>query len=213
MLDKNEEMFASHQYFMSSIYTAKNESFLDTVREVSNEALISAPENLDEIYPMRNTDNYALDKRLAAFCEFIGTRCWSILSSQGYAMEQYQVVIESMWTQEHYKYSLMEQHTHGNNAQLVGFYFLDVPEGSSKAIFHDPRAGKVQIDLFEKDVTIATQASKAVNFAPEPGLFLISNSWQPHSFSRHTSDKPLKFVHFNICVANVQKEAMPVEVV
>lgn len=74
MLDKNEEMFASHQYFVSSIYTAKNESFLDTVREVSNEALISAPENLDEIYPMRNTDNYALDKRLAAFCEFIGTR-------------------------------------------------------------------------------------------------------------------------------------------
>lgn len=209
----DDQSFQSYQHFVSSIYRAKNESFLPVVTEVSNEALLAVHEDLDEIYPMRNTDNYASDKRLSGFCEFIGTRCWDILFDQGYAMDQLNVVVESMWTQEHYKHSLMEQHTHGNSTQLVGFYFLDVPEDSSRAVFHDPRPGKVQIDLPERNVDDATYASKAINFAPEPGLFLISNSWQPHSFGRHGSDKPLRFVHFNISVIRVNHQAMPVEII
>lgn len=213
MTDQNGNEFESYNHFVSSIYKAKNDSFLDVIKEVSDEALLAIPEDLDEIYPMRNTDNYASDSRIEKFCEYIGTKCWDILFEQGYAMENYRVVIESMWTQEHYKHSLMEQHTHGNNVQLVGFYFLEVPDDSSRAVFHDPRAGKVQMDLPERNVDIASNASKAINFIPEPGMFLITNSWQPHSFGRHGSDEPLKFVHFNISVLAAQNNFASVEVI
>jgi hypothetical protein len=44
--------------------------------------------------------------------------------------------------------------------QLVGFYFLDLPENSSRLVIHDPRPGKVQIDLPEYDEKNVTFASK-----------------------------------------------------
>jgi hypothetical protein len=70
-------------------------------------------------------------------------------------------------------------------------------------MFHDPRGGKVQINLPEAEMTNATPASNIINFAPEPGMMIISNAWLPHSFGRHGSDKPLKFVHFNLSVRHV----------
>jgi len=67
-------------------------------------------------------------------------------------------------------------------------------------MFHDPRGGKVQINLPETDMSNATPASNTINFAPEPGMLIISNAWLPHSFGRHGSEKPIKFVHFNLSV-------------
>ena len=118
-----------------------------------------------------------------------------------------------MWTQEHYKHSSMEQHVHGYGAQIVGFYFLEVPEGSSRVIFHDPRAGKVQNDLPERDPNNASIASRMINFEPKPGLLMLTNSWLAHSFTRHASDKPIKFVHFNLNVQPANAASPAAEVV
>ena len=46
----------------------------------------------------------------------------------------------------------------------------------------------------------ATIASKMINFEPKPGLMIFSNAWLAHSFTRHASEKPIKFVHFNLTV-------------
>ena len=196
--------FESYHYFPSAVYVAKKPEFLKAVNEVAAEALKAITREVHEIYPMYNTDNFANDPRIEDFVQYIGQNSWSILQGQGYAMENVEILVESVWAQEHRKHSLMEQHIHGNGAQLVGFYFLDTPDDCSRAMFHDPRSGKVQINMPEHDMGNATPASSIINFVPEPGMMLISNAWLPHSFGRHGSDKPLRFVHFNLSTRYVQ---------
>lgn len=124
-------------------------------------------------------------------------------------MQDKAVAFTEMWTQEHHKHSAMDAHVHGFGSQIVGFYFLETPEDCSRVVFHDPRAAKVQIDLPEQDVNMATPASKMINFQPKPGLMIFANSWLMHSFTRHASDKPIKFVHFNLTVQMTQPAACP----
>jgi uncharacterized protein (TIGR02466 family) len=199
-------------YFPCPIYLIDRPDFLETVNEVSEEALeVQRKErDLDEIYPVYMTDNYFGDPRMADFTEFIGLTAWNILNEQGYAMQDKAVSFTEMWTQEHYKHSAMNAHVHGYGSQITGFYFLETPEDCSHVVFHDPRSGKVQIDLPEQDVSMATLASKMINFTPKPGMMIFFNSWLSHSFTRHAADKPIKFVHFNLTViAQPQACAVP----
>jgi uncharacterized protein (TIGR02466 family) len=147
---------------------------------------------------------------MAGFTEFVGATAWNILNEQGYAMQDKAVSFTEMWTQEHHKHSSMDAHVHGFGSQIVGFYFLETPEDCSHVVFHDPRSGKVQIDLPEQDMNIATPASKMINFTPKPGMMIFANSWLSHSFTRHAAEQPIKFVHFNLTVIQQpQACAMP----
>jgi uncharacterized protein (TIGR02466 family) len=198
-------------HFPCPIYLIERPDFLENVSKVSEESLeIRRKEHpLDDIYPMIMSDNYFADQRIVQFTEFVGSTAWNILSEQGYAMQDKVVQFTEMWTQEHYKQSSMEQHTHGYGSQIVGFYFLEVPENSSRVVFHDPRMGKSLIDLPETDISQATVASRMINFEPKPGLLIFSNAWLAHSFTRHASDKPIKFVHFNFNIGLAQNISCP----
>jgi len=197
-----ENQLSTWNYFPSTVYSIERPDFLKSVNEVSEKFLeISKSKNdLDPIFPVIMTENLYNDERMMDFMAYVGMTAWNILNSQGYAMNDLQTTFSEMWTQEHHKHSLMEQHIHGFGSQLVGFYFLEVPEKSSDVIFYDPRAGKVQNNLPESQNLALTQASNAVYIKPKPGLLMFANSWLPHAFSRHASDQPLKFVHFNITV-------------
>lgn len=189
-------------HFPCPIYLIERLDFLESVTEVSEEALTQQRKerNLDEIYPVYMTGNYFDDPRINPFVQFVADTAWNILNEQGYAMQGFQTVFTEMWTQEHHKHSAMDQHTHGFGSQIVGFYFLEVPENSSRVVFHDPRMGKSLIDLPETDINQATIASKMINFEPKPGLMIFANSWLAHSFTRHAAENPIKFVHFNLTV-------------
>ena len=189
-------------HFPCPIYIIERLDFLEAVNSVSEEALeVQRKEHdLNEIYPVYMTGNYYGDARLSKFTEFVGATAWNILNEQGYAMQDKAVQFTEMWTQEHHKHSAMDAHVHGFGSQIVGFYFLETPEDSSKVVFHDPRSGKVQIDLPENDMNMATPASKMINFEPKAGMMIFANSWLSHSFTRHASAKPIKFVHFNLTV-------------
>lgn len=193
-------------HFPCPIYIADRPDFIEVVNEVSKKYFAEESQKPDEIYPALMSSNYAHDERLKGFTEFVGTTAWNILNDQGYAMQNFGMGFESMWTQEHHKQSSMEQHTHGFGAQIVGFYFLDVPENSSRVVFHDPRPGKVMNDLPQQDVQLATPASQMINFEPKPGRMIFSNAWLPHSFTRHAGDTPLRFVHFNLVAVPVQQQ-------
>jgi hypothetical protein len=91
----------------------------------------------------------------------------------------------------------MDQHTHPG-ILMVGFYFLDVPENSSAITFFDPRPGKVATGPGEANMADITYASNGFHFAPRPGLLIFTNSWLPHAFTRHGSNDPIRFIHFNI---------------
>lgn len=189
-------------HFPCPIYLIERPDFLVSVMEVSEENLEAQRklQQLNEIYPVIMSGNYYADPRIAKFSEFVGATAWNILSEQGYAMQDKVVSFTEMWTQEHHKHSAMDQHVHGYGSQVVGFYFLETPENCSRVVFHDPRSAKVQIDLPEQDINLATPASKMINFEPKPGLMIFANSWLAHSFTRHAADKPIKFVHFNLAV-------------
>jgi uncharacterized protein (TIGR02466 family) len=199
-------------HFPCPIYLIERPDFLETVSSISEEGLAEArkTQSLNEIYPLYMTGNFYGDPRMAKFSEFVGATAWNILNEQGYAMQDKAVQFTEMWTQEHHKHSAMDAHVHGHGSQIVGFYFLETPEDCSRVVFHDPRSAKVQIDLPEQDMNMATPASKMINFEPKPGMMIFANSWLAHSFTRHASDKPIKFVHFNLTVIQQQQTcAMP----
>jgi hypothetical protein len=189
-------------HFPCPIYIIERPDFLELVNTVSEEGLEAQRKerDLNEIYPVYMTQNYFGDPRMVGFSEFVGATAWNILNEQGYAMQDKAVQFTEMWTQEHHKHSAMDVHVHGFGSQIVGFYFLETPENCSHVVFHDPRAAKVQIDLPEQDISLATSASKAINFTPKLGMMIFANSWLAHSFTRHAADLPIKFVHFNLTV-------------
>lgn len=198
-------------HFPCPIYLIERPDFLGVVNEVSEEALAAqhTQRKVNEIYPVMMSGNYFADPRLAKFTEFVGATSWNILAEQGYFMQDKVVSFTEMWTQEHHKHSSMEQHTHGFGSQIVGFYFLEVPENPPRVVFYDPRIAKTMIDLPEQDPMQATIASKMINFTPKPGLLIFANSWLAHSFTRHAADKPIKFVHFNLAVQMAPQLACP----
>jgi uncharacterized protein (TIGR02466 family) len=198
---KNTQLQVAY-HFPCPIYVIERPDFLEAVNAVSEEALeVQRKErDLNEIYPVYMTGNYFGDLRMAGFTEFVGATAWNILNEQGYAMGDKAVSFMEMWTQEHYKHSAMDAHVHGYGSQIVGFYFLETPEDCSHVVFHDPRSGKVQIDLPEQDMNMATPASRMINFTPKPGMMIFANSWLSHSFTRHAAELPIKFVHFNLTV-------------
>lgn len=203
---KDEEVLNTQlqvaNYFSCPVYLIERPDFLETVSVVSEENLeVRRKENiLNDIYPVYMTESFYADPRMGEFSQFVGATAWNILKEQGYNMQDKAVSFSEMWTQEHYKHSSMDQHVHGYGSQIVGFYFLETPEDCSRVVFHDPRSAKVQIDLPEQDMSMATSASKMINFTPKPGLMIFANSWLAHSFTRHAADLPIKFVHFNLTV-------------
>ena len=71
-------------------------------------------------------------------------------------------------------------------------------------------------DLPQKDIGQATLASQMINFVPRPGLLMFAPAWLAHSFTRHESDDPIKFVHFNLSAAFKPQNAVcmpPAEVI
>lgn len=207
---KNTQLQVAY-HFPCPIYIIERPDFLEAVNTVSEEALEVAKkaQQLNEIYPVHMTGSYFADPRMAGFSEFVGATAWNILNEQGYAMQDKVVSFTEMWTQEHHKHSAMDAHVHGFGSQIVGFYFLETPQDCSRVVFHDPRAAKVQIDLPEQDINMATPASKMINFEPKPGMMIFANSWLMHSFTRHAADLPIKFVHFNLTVQMAQPAACP----
>lgn len=198
--DKKPDTLTAEIYFPTIIYQIDKPEFLDAVQSVSEGALIDARKNanLDDIYPVYMTGNLFDVPEIIPFQYYVGGTAYNILKDQGYKLDGFEPYFSEMWCQEHYKHSGMEQHVHGAGSQIVGFYFLDTPENCSRVVFHDPRPAKPMNSWQEQDVGKATTASGMINFVPKPGLLMFANAWLPHSFSRHGSDDPIRFIHFNI---------------
>jgi hypothetical protein len=197
-------------HFPTMIYSTKAPQFLDVAKQVAMEEISEKKKEIkkmNEIYPVIMTGNLNSDPRMIDLANFIAQIAWDILNNQGYAMQGFTTYFHDFWCQEHHKHSAMEQHVHGYGSQIVGFYFLDVPKDSSRVMFHDPKAGKVQLNLPEKDMSQATPASNAINFVPEPGMCMFANAWLAHSFTRHAASKPMRFIHFNVSVQSAAPTA------
>lgn len=188
-------------YFVTHIYDVDAPQFLKSLAKVSEEHLKKAKKQTNSLCPVTMSDNYCNDPKIVDFTRFVGETAWNIFSEQGYAMDDKVTYFTELWTQEHHKSSNMEQHVHAG-AQMVGFYFLECPEECSKLLVYDPRPGKVQINLPQRNDNTLSDSSVIVNFTPKAGTLMFVPAWLPHSFTRNGSDKPMKFIHFNISVQN-----------
>jgi uncharacterized protein (TIGR02466 family) len=188
--------------FPVNVYTIDKPEFLKIGRTVTLELIENRKKQveLNEAFPSYMTDAVNADPRMLDFANYVAQTAWNILQMQGYEVTNMTTYFESMWGQEHHKNSLMEQHVHGNGNQIVGFYFLDVPEDSSRVVFYDPKPSKVQINLPETNNSLSTPASNMINYHPKEGMLMLTNAWLPHSFTRNMSDKPMRFIHFNVNV-------------
>ena len=92
------------------------------------------------------------------------------------------------------------EHVHGGGVQITGFYFVNTPANGSVPMVFDPRAGKKQISMRQSNQNEVTFASEQVMLEVKAGDFMFFNSWLPHGFTRHESDEPFQFIHFNVCV-------------
>lgn len=188
--------------FPTVVYHVKKPVFFERLRNIAISALSENDHGINEIYPVKMSADISQDPSIQDFCEYTAKTALNILQDQGYDVRNKAAYFESMWCQEHYKHSMMEQHVHPGDVQIVGFYFLDAPEGCSSAAFHDPRSGKMQGGRPEANLSEITYASNAFHMKPEPGQLVLTNAWLPHSFTRQKSDKPFRFIHFNICLTD-----------
>ena len=196
-----QEIMQPQFYFGTGVYIIKKPEFLEIVKTVVNENLAKLEKikpELDEIYPVRMSENLLGNTRLQEFAQMVTGTGWNVLNSQGYDMDKFQTFFTEMWCQEHHKHSSMEQHVHNCPAQLVGFYFLETPENCSMACIHDPRPSKVQIALPMRNANQPSEANPMLFFKPEAGMLMFTNAWLAHSFTRHASNEVFKFIHFSL---------------
>ena len=217
---EKENKLILETYFSTPIYTISKPEFIDSVKKVSKKKLKAVKKEIgfNKDYPVIMSDNFFDHPKLEEFSSFIAQTSWSILSSQGYDVNNMGITFNEMWTQEHHRGSYMEQHTHRFGSQIVGFYFLSVPSDAPRVLFYDPRQGAVQAKLPENDTTKLSLASSVVNFEPKKGLFIFTNSWLAHSFNKNLSKKPFRFVHFNLTTTPLEnnkqtKEEPEVEII
>lgn len=204
-MNLNLDQFTVDNHFSSSVTRANVPEFLSAVKPVFDEYVKKSntnQENRNPVYPGIMTELLSADERLESFVQHVSDISWEILNHQGYNMDLFYTDASEMWGQYHPFSSNMEQHTHGGGVQLCGFYFLETPVNSSKLFIHDPRSAKVQIQLPERQSNSITHAHSLINYTPEPGDLIFTNSWLSHSFSRNASHLPYSFVHINIRIIN-----------
>jgi uncharacterized protein (TIGR02466 family) len=191
-------------YFCSSVYSLIEPKFLDSLRKISKLYLDEAKKKtkVDKNFPIAQGDNMFQDPRIADFVNFVNGAAHQVLVSQGYNMTNFKMMFTEMWAQEHHTGSGHEEHIHGMGNQISGFYFLDTPKDGPRVVFHDPRPAKVYANLPEADSTQATIASNMINYVPEPGLMILTNSWLPHTIQRNPTKQPFRLIHFNLAVVN-----------
>ena len=212
-MSQKQDVMEESIYFPTIINKINKPEFLESVKLVANESLEIYRKNIDfnEIYPVVMSGNLDGDPRIMDFANYVAQTGWNLLNEWGYEVTNYRTYFTELWCQEHSKHSLMEQHLHPNVA-VVGLYFLEVPENSSRYIIHDPRIAKISTDLSQKDVSKITNATSIVNFEPKEGDLYFAPAWLAHSFGRHASDKPIKFIHFNIAVRSLISPMCPTQV-
>jgi uncharacterized protein (TIGR02466 family) len=193
-------------FFSSCIYVEEDISWLESLNKFSDPYINEATENNKKLFI--NNKDFGLvhhsslltnDINFLKFIEFISRRSYSILDKQGYDLKDYSLALRELWVQEFSKEGggYHSIHTHWNG-HISGFYFLKCSDKTSFPIFHDPRPGKIMIQLPEKDQSLITDASEKINFKPKPGTFIFFNSYLGHEFAVDHGVEPFRFIHFNI---------------
>jgi len=196
----------NYNIFSNSILVFQDNSWLDSLNKFSENYIIkSRDENKKRVInnkefgfsnhssPLINDENF-LD-----FIKFVSKKSFNFLEEQGYDLSNYSLNVLDLWVQEFAKNGGGNHNTHvHSNSHVSGFYFLKCSNKTSYPIFHDPRPGKLMIQLPEKNKSLITEASESVPLFPSPGTFVFFNSYLGHEFPVDLGVDSFRFIHFNI---------------
>ena len=139
------------------------------------------------------------DERFSNFELLIRNTAKNILENQGFDLSNYSIDYTEMWIQK-FAYEgggHQDTHVHWDN-HISGFYFVECADRTSKPVFHDPRAGRMMLNLPIKDHTKLCPGMERQIISVKPGTLLLFNSWLPHQFSVDNGIDPFRFIHFNL---------------
>jgi uncharacterized protein (TIGR02466 family) len=191
-------------FFTNNVYIKENNLWLENLNNFSDLYIKQSIENKNIIDNkdfglVHHSSLLMNDDNFFEFNQFICDEASLILDEQGYDLKDYFISITELWVQEFAKQGGGHHsiHTHWNG-HISGFYFLKCSDKTSYPIFHDPRPGKMMIQLPEKDINQVTDASEKIHFKPKPGTFIFFNSYLGHEFTVDPGIEPFRFIHFNI---------------
>jgi hypothetical protein len=196
--------------FPTMIYKEHLPQLLVPLKAIAKRYLdkINAERELDETYPVQQTWSFHNEPEALEFNQIILRTAWDILRKYGYDLRGLGTAFQGAWFQDHHKLSSMEKHCHPSPAQLVGFYFLDVPEEKTPwLVLDDPRPGKTQSEPLLRQSDNLQIASPRVSFKPRQGDLYLTPAWVPHSLTRNGSDKPFLLAHINVMLVPVAQTA------
>jgi uncharacterized protein (TIGR02466 family) len=182
--------------FPSAVLRESHAEFLNDAKIVLKKHLAHTKPN---IWNVCQSDSM-FDEKLEGLLSVIAQTSFEMLIDQGYDMNNMMTRVSEFWGQEFLRNGQHVEHVHGHGAQITGFYFITVPKNGSMPIVFDPRPAKKQISLHQSKLEEVTYASEQVILEINPGDLMLFNSWLPHGFTRHETDEPFQFLHFNVTV-------------
>jgi len=193
-------------FFSSCIDVEEDIYWLTSLNNFSDKYITEAIENNKKNFInnkdfgfSHNSTSLTNDVNFLDFIKFISKKSYKFLDDQGYDLQDYLLVIKDLWVQEFSKDGGGNHNTHTHsNCHVSGFYFLKCSPKTSYPIFHDPRPGKMMIQLPEKNLKKITEASEKIICSPKPGTLVFFNSYLSHEFSVDQGIEPFRFIHFNI---------------
>jgi len=189
----------------------KDKNFMDVCNEHTDKAILNAGPTIVARCKKLETDigdhgmsyhsqaELYKDDRIAEFELLIRNTSRNILEQQGFELTNYSLDYTEMWIQ---KFATkggghQDTHVHWDN-HISGFYFVECSDKTSKPIFHDPRQGRMMLNLPIKDHSKLCPAMERQIFTVKHGTLLLFNSWLPHQFSVDNGIDPFRFIHFNL---------------
>jgi uncharacterized protein (TIGR02466 family) len=182
------------EYFPSCVYRDERPDWVGYTQQIVQ----NYHTDLSEHAGIDQTHQMIADPALKFLTDYLVLAADTILRDQGYAMDKYEMYLSGLWGQRIKRFGGTDVHVH-KNSQICGWFFLQVPPGSSYPVYHDPRANKQMVELdYPMEKTISN-ATSSINFdSIVPGTILFANSWMRHELTPHNSDSPTSALHFTI---------------
>ena len=191
----------------------EDKDFMAACNEHTNKAIDEAKESINKRHKKLNTEikdhgmsyhsgpELYKDERFGDFELLIRSTGKNILEDQGFDLSNHTIDYTEMWIQ---KFAFeggghQDTHIHWDN-HISGFYFVEASDRTSRPVFHDPRPGRMMLNLPIKDHSKLCPAMERQAVPVEPGTLLLFNSWLPHQFSVDNGVDPFRFIHFNLQV-------------
>ena len=189
----------------------EDKDFMAACNEHTNKAIDEAKESINKRRKKLNTEikdhgmsyhsepELYKDERFGDFELLIRNTGKNILEAQGFDLSNHSVEYTEMWIQK-FAYEgggHQDTHVHWDN-HISGFYFVECSDRTSRPSFHDPRPGRMMLNLPIKDHSKLCPAMERQAVPVEPGTLLLFNSWLPHQFSVDNGVDPFRFIHFNL---------------